>query len=726
MFPVGLAVGSPTELGGGVASGAAVQPASRNWLSRLWNGEPVRLLMAEALGMLVPDARAQAASAGRDALQMAQDQRAVDDLLTGSITLGQALATHLPGRHMALLNDFVAGADGRANCYGPTITYSQHPDTRSSDSQHNGMLPSGDLGLWTATEPGGGDACAAAQMTKILVGPRAQVMTGLKVSAAALVAATRKNGNAVPAVGTTVNVGIELNEQLVYPASYNGSRLAVQRAHFTALSSGAYLTSARIGHYAQRNGNTETVEVELRLLHFPALANAGASSARVLRRVASVPAWPDIGRVALARLTPQALAERVVGLVSSEARAQTGGTGGSGGTGGIGGTGGVAGTGGTGGTGGAGDVGGTGGIGGVGGVGGTGGTGGTGGAGDAGGVGGTGGTGGSSGSSSGGGVGGGSGGGTPPVGFTGNGYGFPAASSAHVQVYSGLVQMAHRLASNPGSQLTSNGWKLTSVAYQRLDEQMYVKARAASYAGDAADPQASLASSALLSVAAFQHNGELDPTRSQDTGYSASHYAAWKWTGGFTRLGAQFNASSFTGAFSSGWVAGIGLEQTRLFNVLMNDAGGTLGGVAFFGFGNPMQGASYSPGSGWTAQAYDGLVGSFICNWTSVGQSNGPTRGEFTDRAQMQIFTLSGNQQFWRPTLNALDYAPSSTCNDRGLIDTAGSRYRYLQADSVSPTGLSEQPAVRLNRLQGKRDSDATIKDFILDVLGNPTFAQWI
>lgn len=647
-FPVGLSVGSPTELGNDSSSPQSAQPGQRGWLSHLWQGDTVRAFVAQALGLWLPNAHAQSAAASREKLRLYQDQRAVDDLLSGAITLGQALGTHTSDRHRTLLHDFVAGAEGRAHCYGPTISYTEHPDTRSSDGNHHGMLPSGDLGLWTETERGSGDACAAAQMNKILVGPRAQVMTGLKVSAAALVAATLKNGGRLPAVGSTVAVGAELHGQLVYPASHNGSQLSIRRANFTALSSGAYLTSALIGLSSVRNGVDETLEVELRLLHFPALANAGASSARALRRVAQAPAWADLGLLALARISPAWVAEQLAALISSDVQAQTGGTGGTGGS------------------------------------------------------------------------------GTAPAGYTGNGYGFPAATSAHTQVYSGLVQMAHRLANNAGSQLTSNGWKLTSVAYQRLDEAMYVKARAGSYAGDPANPNPDLVGNTLLSIAAFQHNGELDPTRSQDQSDNAAHDAAWKWTGGFTRLGAEFNASTFTGAFSSGWVAGIGLEQTRLFNVLMSDTGGTLGGVGFFGFGNPMQGATYSPGSGWASQPYDGLVGSFICNWTSVGQANGPARGEFSDRAQLQIFTLSADQRFWRPILNALAYSPTSTCNDVGLIDTAGSRYRFEQGDSAAGSGLSQQPGVRLNLLQGKRPDDATIKDYIVDILGRPTFARWI
>ena len=315
--------------------------------------------------------------------------------------------------------------------------------------------------------------------------------------------------------------------------------------------------------------------------------------------------------------------------------------------------------------------------------------------------------------------------GTPPVGYTGNGYGFPAASSANAVVYSGLVQMAHRISST-GSPLPSNNWKLTSVAYQRLDQTLYVKARAGHYAGDPAAASPNLGQNSLLALDAYQRNGELDPTRSQATGYSAQNYEAWKWTGGFTRLGAEFNVATFTGSFSAGWVAGVALEQTRLFNVLISDAGGTLGGVGFYGFGNPMQGASYSPASGWTAQPYDGLVGSFVCNWTGIGQRNGSARGEYTDRAQMQIFTLGSGGQFWRPTSNALAYAPSSTCVDTGLVDSSGGHYRYGQADPTAPNGLSQQPATRSDRLQAKRSSDATVKDFIRDVLGAPTLASWI
>ena len=264
------------------------------------------------------------------------------------------------------------------------------------------------------------------------------------------------------------------------------------------------------------------------------------------------------------------------------------------------------------------------------------------------------------------------------------------------------------------------------MAYQRLDEQIYVKARSGRYAGDPANADLDPASNALLTMAAYQHNGELDPSRSQDAGYTAGHYAPWKWTGGFTRLGSQFNVNSLTGALSLGWVAGVGGQPTRLLNVLTSDAGGSLGGVAFFGLGNPVQGARYAPASGWSTLAYDGLVAGFVCNPTGVGQANGPARGEFNDRAQLQIFGLSASQQAWRPSLSALAYAPTSSCSDTGLVDGAGLQLQFEQADSRAAGGLSLQPGLRAHRLQLKRDTDESIKDYIRDVLGNPGFVSWI
>ena len=638
-FPVGLAVGSPTELGSATSATQATPQAARGWFSRLWGGEPLPALVAEAVGLWLPAAQAQSSnpsnpgtSSGRELLRLYQDQRAIDDLLTGSITLGQALGLASPAQHAALLRDFITPADGRAPCFAPAVAYRDHPDTQSSAADHHGSLPAGELGLWTAVDAGSADACTVAQLNKLLAGPRAQAMTGLKVAAAALVAATRKNGGKIPAVGSTLEVGSDLASQLDYPAQHSGARLGIRRVGFTALTSGAYLTAATLVLTTTLDGSPSTLELQLRLLHFPALANAGASSARVLRRVAALPSW----------------AERLARLLSSPAQAQSLGSGGGGSS-----------------------------------V-------------DA------------------------------PVGFTGNGYGFPGASNGHSQVYSGLLQIAHRLASPNPASLSIPSWQLSSVAYQRLDEQIYVKARSGRYAGDSANADIDPASSALLPMAAYQHNGELDPSRSQDAGYSAGHYAAWKWTGGFTRLGSQFNVNSLTGALSLGWVAGVGGQPTRLLNVLVNDAGGSLGGVAFFGLGNPVQGARYAPASGWSTLAYDGLVAGFVCNPTGVGQANGPARGEFNDRAQLQIFGLSASQQAWRPSLSALAYAPTSSCSDTGLVDGAGLQLQFDQADSRAASGLSLQPGLRAHRLQQKRDTDESIKDYIRDVLGNPGFVGWI
>ena len=289
------------------------------------------------------------------------------------------------------------------------------------------------------------------------------------------------------------------------------------------------------------------------------------------------------------------------------------------------------------------------------------------------------------------------------------------------------MQIAHRLPNAPGSQLSSNNWKLTSVAYQRLDDTMYVKARTGSYGGDPANLTPSLAGSSLFGFAAFQNNGELDPTRSQSPGYGNASYAAWKWTGGFTRLGAQFNISDFTGTFSSGWVAGVGSEKARVFNVLMDESAGRLAGVGFFGFGAPMQGGVMDMGRGtFTADPYDGLIDSFICNWTNVGQANGNTRGQYTDRAQMQVFALASGGSHWQVVSNKLAYAPSSTCADTGLVNTVGGSFQVQQYDASAANSLRLQAAPTADSLQRKDSSDSSIKDYIRRRLGAVGFASWI
>lgn len=51
-------------------------------------------------------------------------------------------------------------------CYGPALDYTDHPN--SAGGTEDGQLPTGDLGLWVADEPGSGQACAAAKLNELV------------------------------------------------------------------------------------------------------------------------------------------------------------------------------------------------------------------------------------------------------------------------------------------------------------------------------------------------------------------------------------------------------------------------------------------------------------------------------------------------------------------------------------------------------------------------------
>jgi len=92
------------------------------------------------------------------------------------------------------------------NCYGPDLDYINHPDGAPAA----GQLPSGDLGIWTATEVSG-EACAAAKINSLMD------TTGLKVDYVMLLAASMNcimtlNGTALPSIdGDTVTLTTDLN-----------------------------------------------------------------------------------------------------------------------------------------------------------------------------------------------------------------------------------------------------------------------------------------------------------------------------------------------------------------------------------------------------------------------------------------------------------------------------------------------------------------------------------
>jgi hypothetical protein len=275
--------------------------------------------------------------------------------------------------------------------------------------------------------------------------------------------------------------------------------------------------------------------------------------------------------------------------------------------------------------------------------------------------------------------------------------GFPAASNTASNVYSGVIKMMWK-------QPVGDRWALSSIAYKRVDDDMYLKVRAGEYTGSG-----SSAATLTSSADAFYESGELNPTRSQDSNDGTT---AWYWNGNFVRFSAKYSVTDLTGIYSAAWVAGSGQEDARIFNLKMQNSTSP-SGLAFFGFGSPVQDPNF-----------DALVAKFYCNWTAVGGTNGGNTSDTVAKgmingSQYQSFALQ-TSGIWRPTVNNLSFAPTRSCNKTGAVTTDGAQFKYSRewssmTNSMKTTDLAD--SIATHNLLGK-DTYTTYKDRVKAMLG--------
>ncbi|MBI4367479.1 MAG: hypothetical protein HY543_11735 [Deltaproteobacteria bacterium] len=91
-----------------------------------------------------------------------------------------------------------------ANCYGPTLTYTNHPDRLAGESG-NGQLPPGDLGIWVAADPSTSEACVAAKMNALVGDIITEVKMSQEIGAAVLCRAKFAN-KTLPEKGKSVDL----------------------------------------------------------------------------------------------------------------------------------------------------------------------------------------------------------------------------------------------------------------------------------------------------------------------------------------------------------------------------------------------------------------------------------------------------------------------------------------------------------------------------------------
>lgn len=110
-------------------------------------------------------------------------------------------------------------------CYGPTVVFCNHPNATTSDPDctipQNGnkgtiddsSLPTGDLGLWSASEGSNNEACAAAQMNYLIDNVASRVDTIVSLFGT-LACAGKKAGTALPEVDKSVDMSTVMKDKM--------------------------------------------------------------------------------------------------------------------------------------------------------------------------------------------------------------------------------------------------------------------------------------------------------------------------------------------------------------------------------------------------------------------------------------------------------------------------------------------------------------------------------
>lgn len=111
-----------------------------------------------------------------------------------------------------------------ADCYGPSVDYTNHPDASSTDPRINGELPPGDLGIWEESDAATGHACMAAELNARLssVGDKSKAsLSGL----ASLICVVNVNGYSMPS-SSTLDLLSDMNALAIPDVTFTTAEIA--------------------------------------------------------------------------------------------------------------------------------------------------------------------------------------------------------------------------------------------------------------------------------------------------------------------------------------------------------------------------------------------------------------------------------------------------------------------------------------------------------------------
>jgi len=145
-----------------------------------------------------------------------------------------------------------------ATCYGPQLTYSGHPD----GSPASGTLPSGDVGLWEATESSSGEACAAAQLNTRMNGIAKLANSGVFLAASVYCSAS-VSGTTLP---TTSGDAVDLTSEFAANVSSGSNSVTVTNVDVSCTDDdGSKCTE----YVVALEGTSGAKEINLRMKHQP-------------------------------------------------------------------------------------------------------------------------------------------------------------------------------------------------------------------------------------------------------------------------------------------------------------------------------------------------------------------------------------------------------------------------------------------------------------------------
>ncbi len=251
-FPAGLALTSPVSMTDGALTLAKSSPSLWRRLNdavyALRQGDLSPLSMA--LHQLSPISDAWAAAGHSPAYLKAANR--INSLLTGAAT-PRATLSFDPNKFLAFANN--------ATCYGPVITYQNHPD---GADQVPPQLPSGDVGIWTTSDATTGHACAPAQLDARMNTITERTNTAL-MTLASMINVASGAGKSLPSAGSSLSLTAEMNSAL------GAAGLTFTTATISQSGTGVW---TYLVQFTFTDGSSLSHNAEIKMTHTPGASRA--------------------------------------------------------------------------------------------------------------------------------------------------------------------------------------------------------------------------------------------------------------------------------------------------------------------------------------------------------------------------------------------------------------------------------------------------------------------